>query len=362
MAWSGFLRALRATRPTEDPKAALLLIDGFWDWWRGVREDVADDVAHGRRDRWTKPIGSAVAKLHPELEWDLVRGDLAEHCLVVSSGGDPALRTLAERWHRSGPPTDLLWEHRPARPAASPALWGTTLGVDGAEVDLARVVMAAHADDERRRLDVSVHHPTMTKLSEEARYRLAFLCSQWALGEDEADRWLGRVEPALSVPFDPLPPASMGPFVAQLQLRWGADPAREVWARVTGRTTDGAPLAGAVRYGIHRVDFPLFDEHIELRLPYPAGPEGLPVDEQLAQASASWCERLAGRVGSAAVMLARLDGEGRSTVHLYGDRLYSVVGQIEALLPSWQQVVPGAKPTLRAVPDPAWAQIEGLLP
>lgn len=362
MAWSGFLRSLRASRPTQDPKAALLLIDEFWDWWAGVREDVAADVTAGRPDRWAKPIGAAVAKLHADLEWELSTGDLAEHSLIVSSGGDPQLRTLAERWHRSGPPTDLLWEHRPARPAVPVSMWQNTVTVDGGDLDLARVVMAAHADDERRRLDLTVHHPRMGELPPESRIRVAVLCAQWALGEDESDRWLGRVDPALVPPLDPLPPSAMAPFVAQLQMRWGAAPGREVWARVTGRSLEGAPLAGAVRYGVHRVDFPLFDEHIEIRLPYPAGPEGLPADEGIAEASAQWCERLAGRVGSAAVMLARLDGEGRSTVHLYGDRLYSVVGQIEAMLGSWEQVVPGARPTLKAVADPAWAQVEGLLP
>lgn len=76
------------------------------------------------------------------LQWEFTAGSDAAHLLVVTSAGDSALRSLAERWRRASPPPDEIFGFAAARPGNPGGLSGT-LEIDGHELDLDLLRFAA---------------------------------------------------------------------------------------------------------------------------------------------------------------------------------------------------------------------------
>ena len=90
-------------------------IAGFWAWWARNADDVTAAVTAGHTYTVESMVGPEVARIHPDLTWELGTGQGSAFLLAISSDGHPELRSLAERWHRAGPPDDTVWQFRPAR-------------------------------------------------------------------------------------------------------------------------------------------------------------------------------------------------------------------------------------------------------
>jgi hypothetical protein len=219
------------------------------------------------------------------------------------------------------------------------------------------VVAQAHVDDVRCRLDVQVFHPRFADIPEPAPAHLAFLVLDWALGEDDVERWLGAVEPVVVEPMDRIQLALLGSLVGQMAQRWAGDR----WALLEGWHGERRLIA-AVRHPVHRVDHPLFDEHVSVRLGYASrsgepGGDGLPT-ETAADDLQSFQETLVRRLGRSALLVAHETTSGERLLHLYCDSTASVVPQIEAMLGAYQ----GGSATVSREPDPAWRLLEHLRP
>jgi hypothetical protein len=90
-------------------------VPAFWAWWNNAADGLAADIDAGRTEDRTEEISNSVQALHPDLQWELTPGISARHALVISGGGVPELRTLAERVITNAPPANGTWEYRPAR-------------------------------------------------------------------------------------------------------------------------------------------------------------------------------------------------------------------------------------------------------
>jgi len=55
-------------------------------------------------------------------------------------------------------------------------------------------------DEHRLSYDVVVHHPEFVQMQESQRQQFVFLVLDWALGEDDVERWVGGVEAAVDAP------------------------------------------------------------------------------------------------------------------------------------------------------------------
>jgi len=75
-----------------DPAGAA--ITRFWSWWAKARDRDLTDAG------LIEQMHQRVSAIDPALEWEFASGMSARHALVVSAGGDPALRSLTERWRR----------------------------------------------------------------------------------------------------------------------------------------------------------------------------------------------------------------------------------------------------------------------
>src|SRR5262245_11462944 len=101
-------------------------IADFWQWWSGVRQDVASSISDGSVERFNKAFGDRVTAIHKNVDWELTPGAGAQHCLVVSPAGNAELRSTAARWLAQAPAADETWEYRSVR--------GADLSVFGAEM------------------------------------------------------------------------------------------------------------------------------------------------------------------------------------------------------------------------------------
>src|SRR5512144_1886184 len=114
-------------------------IERFWARWAGLSDAAAAAVEDGDAHRLRALIDSPVREIHPDLAWHAGPGVRATFMLVVSGARHPALRVVAERWRRAGPPDSPAWEFHPATPA-EPAAFEALVQVAGIELDPAEAV------------------------------------------------------------------------------------------------------------------------------------------------------------------------------------------------------------------------------
>jgi len=304
----------------------------FWAWWPSARPLLEEAIRTGSFEGVVEPLSARVAAIHPRLQWELAAGVEAEHAVVVTAGGEPRLRALAERWMRAGPPPDTSWEFHSSR-QPDPGALDNTLSVADHELDLRQVVLDPHADDERALLDVAVHHPLFAQMPEQARMTATFLTLDWLLGEDGVERWIGVVDIVLEPPASAVPATDLPALVTQLANRHH----EPRWAALRGTTLDGRPMSATARVPMKPVEFPLFDLHVTVTVPYAHADEGgLPVDPSLS-ALCDLEDALVHRLGEAAVFVGQESLGGSRLLHFYTDSEDTVPAQIEALCRSWAE-------------------------
>ena len=313
-------------------------ITRFWEWWpqarrkldNGVPADIADDLS------------AHVRAVHGDLRWEIGPGP----SLIVSGGGNDELRGIAERW-RVAAPEDGTWRYLAARPA-DPAMLTGKFQLDDHEFDLEYVRMGLRADSARARVDITSYHPDFLFVPEETRLSLTSRVLDWALGEDDVARWVGEIATASDEPMDALPPAMLPPVVEQISAPFG-EPA---WLVGEGRTPLGHSARVAVRFPLHRQDYPLCDLYVSVTLPYAkSNPDRLPVEPSASALRVF--EDAVEALGSRAVLAAHETGDGRRTLHLYVDPGSGAVAELDQLAASWSE----GRAKVAARPDPSWAAL-----
>nr|WP_042191406.1 DUF695 domain-containing protein [Kibdelosporangium sp. MJ126-NF4]CEL20064.1 hypothetical protein [Kibdelosporangium sp. MJ126-NF4]CTQ97288.1 hypothetical protein [Kibdelosporangium sp. MJ126-NF4] len=319
-------------------------IAGFWRWWQQRAGTIADAVETGAVAEFTDEISAQVDTVNPELQWELAPGNAARHALVVSSGGDPDLRPLAERWFRAAPPADATWEYRPAR-AADPSTLDKTLGFGPHDLELGLAELAISIDDDRQLVDVSVYHPLFAELPDEPRTRIAFLVLGWLLGEDGVERWIGGIEAVTERPADALPAEALPEIIDGIAERNPDDQ----WSILQGQAEDGTVLLVTARRPLKWIDYPLYDQHIAVSLGYAdRNPAGLPEPDALEALRAAEDELLA-ILGDTVVLAAVATVDGIRTFHLYADGQNPTARDRAS---RWVEATQGAHVEVTA--DPGW--------
>jgi Family of unknown function (DUF695) len=325
-------------RSSDAPAPYVEAIARFWEWWpqarrrldEGVPADIADEMS------------AHVEAMHADLEWEIGPGP----SLTVSGGGVDELRGIAERW-RLGAPGDDNWKYRAARPA-DPAMLTGKLQLDDHEFDLDYVRMGLRADSSRARVDVAAYHPDFLFVPEETQLALTHRVLDWALGEDDVARWIGEVTTAEEEPMDALPASMLPPVVEQIAAPFG-EPA---WLVGEGRTPLGHAARVAVRFPLHRQDYPLCDLYVAVTLPYAsANPDRLPVEP-----SASTLRRFEEAVEAMsprAVLAAHETGDGRRVLHVYADPDSGAVAELDQLAAAWSE----GRAKVTSQSDPAWSAL-----
>lgn len=320
-------------------------VGAFWDWWAGDGRHLDPSQAGPEH----AALDGLLAAIDPDLTWHLGPGRSAEHRLTVSAGGLAAARPAAERWFRAAPPPDATWEYAPAV-EADPAAFGAVLEVDGASVDLSAVVLHVETDLEDLRVHVGVHHPAFADLPERVHGPVTFMVLDWALGEDDVARWVGRVEPSTTAPVSPRSVDDLRAAVAACAAE--RDP--DAWSALSGQDAEARPVFALARTGARWIDRPTLDLHHALTAAFAPDERGLPSPEDLGRLQAL-DDSLAATMEPRGLVLANVTTNGTRTLHVYTD------GEDQNAaddVTRWAD-----DHGLRAVstPDPGWTQVRHLL-
>lgn len=196
-------------------------------------------------------------------------------------------------------------------------------------------------------MHLGVHHPGFAALPEEGRAHVSYLLLDWLLGEDDVERWVGRVEPLTTVPGTPRTGSDVREAVAGLAA--SRDP--DDWAIARWEGPDGSPGLALFRRGTRWVDHPVLDRHQVLTVGYDAQENGLPADGAVLDALRTLEDELEGLLGGRGILLAHESNRGTRTFHAYTD---GEDQNVDALVQEWaarRGVGVGAGD------DPAWTEV-----
>lgn len=326
-----------------EPVDPAVAISEFWAWWAEARPRVeaADDKA--------ELMAPAVAALDPGLVWEIGNGRGSLFSLVVSSAANPELRSLAHRWAKAAPEPDAMWEYHPSRQAASiPADVRFPAGPH--EFDMARFVVALRVPPGSPRVDISAYHPIFEDIDDDTRMETAMLALDRLLGEDDVARWVGDITAAQIEPIDALPAIHLPAVVADVAEGFQD----EQWALLEGTTARGKKLTATARYPLRPVDYPLYDHHIAITLPYrKSDADGLPAGDSL-DALNAFHQTLTAAL-SPGVVAAHVSSEGVRTFHVYADPTGTTERAVRDLV--WKE----GRPAIVASMDPEWSAVAHFL-
>ena len=201
-------------------------------------------------------------------------------------------------------------------------------------------------------MDVSAYHPIFGELDDDTRLDAALAALDAVLGEDDVARWVGEISAVTFQPIDAVPAVHLPAVVADLSAEFGG----EQWVALEGKTARGRPLTAIARFPLRPVDYPLYDEHLAVTLPY-TGRDGdkLPAGDSV-EALRAFEDRLT-RVAGEWVLAARLSAEGHRIFHLYADPAGEVRPQIEELAATWGE----GKARVDVSADPAWSAVAAFI-
>lgn len=349
----GFVVMRLFGRKSEPVEPATMIAD-FWTWWADARSRVDVLVETEDAAALDELIGPAVTALDPSLTWEIAPGKAAVHALVVSAAGNPELRSFAHRWALAAPPADEFWEFRPSRQANRQAL-DRAIDVGGHEFRLDRMVLGLRVPPGSPRVDVSAFHPIFVDIDDESRMETTLLALDLLLGEDEVARWVGDIVAAEFEPIDAIPAMHLPAVVADVAEGFKD----EQWALLEGQTADGGRLVAAALYPLHPVDYPLFDQHIAITLPYKhADEDGLPTGTSV-EALRGFEERLNALVGEpgSAVLAAHLSVGRTRVFHVYADPTGRAAHNAKDLVATWKE----GRPRIDVADDPSWSAVAHFL-
>lgn len=322
-------------------------IDGFWRWWDGAAEELAEAVPAGRLAEHVDAVSKRVAAIHPELAWEFGQGIHSEHQLTVTAGGDPTLRRIARRWMRSAPPSDQTWSYYDMR---LPSSLDAVLRIGDAEVAFSDVRVVA--EQRATGLDVTVHHPVFASVPAEVRGQIAFLSLDTALGEEATELWLGEIDWSVGDPAGSRPLAELPEMLAPVTQEYAPD-GKMGWLLAEARTPLGPMLVRCLNR-LSPVQAPDLDQHVaitaEFRAATSAGMPGPGDENDLANLERSLDAVLEG-VGQ---VVAVQTGGGSRTFHCYVDSTTSGADELKKAARSSA----GARVRVHARLDPSWEAVK----
>ncbi len=326
----------------------------FWAWWTsGGADQTAAAIGEGQPARMVEAISSRVDAIDPGLAWELAAGTTSEHQLVVTSEGNPALRPHARRWLLAAPNPDVTWSYTDLRaPVADPE--GVVLSAgDGLDIAFSDIAVAARR--EGNRLDVTIHHPSFTRIPREAQLQIAFLALDSALGEADVELWVGEINTFAQRPQDAFGLAGLRTVIADLKADNVAEDGGPTWALIGGQGPRGRVMA-STQIPLHPLTAPHLTTHVAVEAQYEPRPDnGFPTDAALEQVRAIE-EALESLLAGDGRVVAHESSAGTRVIHAYVDPASAAVGRVtSASLPG-----AGGKVKVKASDDPGWEHVRHL--
>jgi len=225
-------------------------IERFWDWWSKAEERLHEALEdpHGRVTTIDE-IRFRLSKL--KLDGAVLQTE-SGHLVVGSAGSDPDHRLIAAHWLVAAPSSQWFSfaNYRPAQPLDR--VMGSTLsGKPPVKIAELRFTHQWRGVDDL--VDVGVY--VGDGVSYDRAEQIAVIAVRSALGELDADAWIGNIAVLLD---DPIESTDLIGLVASIELE--AERRREPrWYTYQYKTPEGAPLSVMLRRPIQPVRHPFLD-------------------------------------------------------------------------------------------------------
>lgn len=344
---------MRLFRRDPQPGSPAAAIAAFWEWWaqQGATA-VAAALADQAPDTVSAELSEAVGAIHPDLAWKLGPGTTAEHVLVVSAEGQADLRSLARHWLLAAPAADATWEFADAR-RPDPDPEGIAIHIAGHEIAYGQARLGARR--EGTQVDVVVHHPAFAEIDESETKQAAFLMLDSALGEVDAETWIGEVQTAQVSPLEPITLSGLRAVIRDLKQDFTDEDGAPRWVLMEASGPSGPVLASA-QVPLSPLVAPNLDTHVAVLVPYTDQTEkGFPGPESLGPLRALE-DHLSERIGSSGRIVAHQSHRGMRVIHVYVDGATPAVEQMRPAVTGWEQ----GRVRVQVTPDPAWDNVAHL--
>jgi hypothetical protein len=322
-------------------------IDAFWSWWAEAHARLTAAIEARKLDEaLIAEVNGKVQAVHPKLVWELGPGGAASHAFTLSSGGDPELRRLTERWLRAAPATDAVWEFHPARRGA-PSFADAKLQIAEHTVLLGEMRFSVTLDPIRELMNVTSFHPAFAAMPDDMRAFATFVTLDRILGEDIVQRWFGGIRTSV----EPLERAGTFAMLSEAVGLLSRDATGERFTDLRGEAPDGRPVLATINLALKRMDHLVCDTHLVVDVAlFDPTPDGMPNDDEL-DALSDIEDELEEMITGDAAYLGRETVHGRRTLHW----LVAPDHPIRPALEAWAARHADRDVRLTWAPDPRWA-------
>jgi hypothetical protein len=293
------------------PSRSTVAVREFWAWWLADGSALVSTAVASEDFRALDGyLSNRIAKINPNLVWEVEPGVRAGHRLLISGDGIPEVRPYAFRWLRGAPPADSTWEYVAGR---SRLATGKVARILGQQIDPSLARFRIRIFPKTHRILVSCFHPGFTGLSPLAATHAAALLLDWVVGESDVARWVNGIFAARS---DPPQSVDSGELLTAIESV-AVPPRPERWRKLNGKL-HGIPIIARLQVAARWVDYLPFDSHLCVRIPYKPARGPFPSrDDEVRMMSVD--NDLKGRLGARGVKIARAYSAKVCTLHYYVD-------------------------------------------
>lgn len=249
---------------------------------------------------------------------------------------------------RAAPPSGEVWEFAPSRErlAAFPT---EAFQWEGFAIPLELTAFGVSVDSDRRRIDVACYNPAFVGMPDTSRLAETFLILDWLLGEDDVGKWIGEVTARTEQPVESQSPSELREAVDALAASHNPDEFRILSAKLRD-----LPFVAVVRKA-RWIDFPTFDLHVRIVVPYSERNAGrLPIGASY-KMLVDYEDELETLLGPRGVMVARSSTNGRAAFDFFVDTEDQNAADA---LDKW--VAGHPKVTIAYEYDPSWGAVRHL--
>jgi hypothetical protein len=239
----------------------------------------------------------------------------------------------------AAPPSDDTWEYLPARQGGNLLV----LEVGPVKLDQEDFRVGIVPDEGRRRLNVALFHPGHAGVPREARLQSSFLFLDHCLGEDDVERFIGKVELAETEPAGAVSPDGLVKAVEAMRSM-----ARELtFSLLRGQDGKGKPVIVSAAMSLKKIDYLFYDTHGEVT--FPLGSKW-PPEQKLLDAANDGEDALIAALEGTAIYAGHITETGRRTLHFVAEDGAKAQQQTDA----WLRANSTLRGSAKWAPDPKW--------
>jgi hypothetical protein len=190
---------------------------------------------------------------------------------------------------------------------------------------------------------VALFHPSHAGLPREAQLQSSFLFLDHCLGEDDVERWVGKVELAETEPAGAVSPEGLLKAVEAMRSM-----AKNLtFSLMRGQDGQGRPVFVSVAMSLKKIDYLFYDTHGEVA--FPLG-NGWPPDQKLLDAANNGEDMLIAALEGTAIYVGHITETGRRTLHFVAEDGAKAQQQTE----SWLRANSTLRGSAKWDQDPKW--------